>query len=102
MDGTTHQSQRKGYRLPVRLPYSLVAGALSKDFRIHAESINLSKYGMRVRTEAELTSGQTVEVILMVGTPRPVMARVVWVDKVATSHQFEFGLEYIIPASRPV
>lgn len=102
MEGTTHQNQRKGYRLPVKLPYSLVAGAVSREFRIHAESINLSKFGMRVRTEAELTSGQTVEVILLVGTPRPVMARVVWVDKATSSNQFEFGLEYITPASRPV
>jgi len=102
VEGTTHQNQRKGYRLPVKLPYSLVAGAVSREFRIHAESINLSKFGMRVRTEAELTSGQTVEVILLEVTPRPVVARVVWVGQPAGSHQFEFGLEYVIPSPRLV
>ena len=95
MNGTTHQNQRKGHRLPVRLPYSLVPG--SNEITIPAESINLSKSGMRLRTETQLSSGQTVEVILLEVTPHPVMARVVWGGIPTSSNLYEFGLEYIIP-----
>lgn len=102
MDGTTYQSQRKGIRLPVRLTCSLVADTGSKEFRIPAESINLSKCGMRLRTETQLSSGQTVEVILLVETLYHIMARVVWVDKTTSSNQFELGLEYITPSQQPV
>ncbi len=102
MDSGDHQNQRKGHRLPVRLPYSLVSGSGSDATVITAESINLSKSGMRLRTDTELTSGQTVEVVLLGGTPNPMLARVVWVGKPAGSCQYEFGLEYIPAASRPV
>ena len=98
----TFNQNRKGHRLPVRLPYSLVASAGNKETTIPAESINLSKSGMRVKAETQLASGQTVEVILMVGTPRPVTARVVWVEKPPGSNQFEFGIEYIPSPPRPV
>ena len=95
MDATTYQPQRKGIRLPVRLTCSLVGGDGSKGFRVPAESINLSKCGMRLRTETQLSSGQTVEVILLVESLYHIMGRVVWVDKVASSNQFELGVEYI-------
>lgn len=86
----------------MRLPYSLVTGDGSKEIIIPAESINLSKSGMRLRAEAQLSFGQTVEVILLEGTPHPVRARVVWVGEPASSNQYEFGLEYIAPSPRPV
>jgi len=102
LNGTTHQYHRKGHRLPVKLPFSLVPSAGSKEIAILGESINLSKYGMRVRTETELPSGQIVEVTLLEGTPHPVMARVVWVWKATSSNLCEFGLEYVTPSVRPV
>jgi len=102
LDARPYQSQRKGHRLPVRLPFSLVAGAGSEEIIIPAESINLSKSGMRLRTEAQLYFGQTVEVTLLEGTPYPVMARVVWVWKATSSNLCEFGLEYVTPSVRPV
>lgn len=98
MDGTTHEDQRKAHRLPVRLPFSLVAGNGNNGKPIPAESINLSKFGVCVRTETQLFPGQTVEVILLEGTPDPVAARVVRVGKPPGPNQYEFGLEYI-PAS---
>ena len=102
MNGTSHENQRKGHRLPVRLPFSLVVGKGSKEVTIRAESINISKSGMRVRTESQLFSGQTVEVILLEGTPYPVVARVVWVGDPANPNQFEFGLEYVTRSPQPV
>ena len=96
------QNERKGHRLPVRLPYSLVASAGSQEITIPAESINLSKSGMRLRTEMQLSSGQIVEVILMKVTPHPVRARVVWGWKATNSNQCEFGLEYIPLSPRSV
>jgi PilZ domain len=103
MDGGDHQNQRKGHRLPVKLPYSLVSGSGSDAIVINAESINLSKSGMRLRTDSELTSGQTVEVVLLEGaSANPVLARVVWVGKSAGSDEYEFGLEYIPTAANPV
>jgi hypothetical protein len=84
------------------LPYSLVTKAVSEETAIPAESINVSKSGIRVKSETELASGQSVEVILMVGTPRPVMARVVWTEKTPGSNQFEYGIEYSTPPLHPV
>lgn len=102
MDGSDNQNQRKGHRLPVRLPYSLVAGSGDDAIVINAESINLSKSGMRLRTDSELLSGQTVEVVLLEGaSANPVLARVVWVGKSANSDEYEFGLEYIPTAPHP-
>ncbi len=103
MDGNDNQNQRKGHRLPVRLPYSLVSGSGNDAIVINAESINLSKSGMRLRTDSEITSGQTVEVVLLDGaTANPVLARVVWVGKSAESDEYEFGLEYIPTSPHPV
>lgn len=102
MNRTTQQNERKAYRLPVKLPYSLVAGAGGQEVTIPAESINLSKSGMRLKTQTELSFGQIVEVILMQGTPHAVTARVVWVWKPTSSNQFEFGLEYVTSSARQV
>ncbi|MGA3324873.1 MAG: PilZ domain-containing protein [Terriglobia bacterium] len=102
MNRTTQPSQRKAHRLLVKLPFSLVAGAGGKEVTIPAESINLSKSGMRLRSQTELSFGQIVEVILTEGTPHPVRARVVWVWKPTTSNQYEFGLEYVTPSARQV
>jgi len=96
LDALTQEFQRNGRRLAVRLPYSLiVAGGGGRDIAVRAESVNLSKTGMRVRSESQLSPGQTVEVVLLEGTPHPVVARVVWVGPSAGSEQYEFGLEYV-------
>lgn len=97
MNADTNQNRRNGYRLPVKLPFSIVAGAGSNEITIPAESINLSKSGMRVKTETQLSSGQAVEVTLLEGTPHPVPARVVWVGEPTGPNQYEFGLEYVTP-----
>ncbi|MGA2984439.1 MAG: PilZ domain-containing protein [Terriglobia bacterium] len=102
MDGTTRQNQRKSHRISVRLTFSLVAKAGGKEITIPAESINLSKSGMRLKAETQLSSGETVEVTLMEGTPHPIVARVVWAAKPNNPNQYEFGLEYILPSPRPV
>jgi hypothetical protein len=86
----------------VRLPFSLVAGTGTRKLTFPAESINLSKFGVCLRTETQLFPGQTVEVILLEGRPDPVVARVVWVGKPTGLNQFEFGLKYIESRSRPV
>jgi hypothetical protein len=102
LDGTSHENERKGRRLPIRLPYSLVVGDGENELVVRAESINLSKSGMRVRTDSQLFPGQTVEVILLEGTPHTVVARVVWVGQPDGPNQYEFGLEYVPRPSQPV
>jgi hypothetical protein len=102
MDGTKRRNQRRSHRLSVRLTFTLVAKAGGKEITISAESINLSKSGMRLRTEAQLSSGQTVEVTLMEGTPHPIVARVVWAATPTDPNKYEFGLEYLTPPPRPV
>ncbi len=91
----THDNQRNGRRIPVRLPYSLMVGGGDQGVTIRAESINVSKSGIRVRAESQLALGQTVEVVLMEGTAHPVVARVVWVSQPNGPDHYEFGLEYI-------
>jgi hypothetical protein len=98
----TQDNQRKGRRIPVRLPYSLVVGDDGDAITLRAESINISKFGMRVRTDSQLFPGQTVEVILLEGAPHPVVARVVWVGQSGDPTQFEFGLEYLSRPTQPV
>jgi len=102
LDGMTQENQRKGRRIPVRLPYSLVVSDDGNSLTIQAESINISKSGMRVRTDSLLYPGQTVEVILLEGSPHPVVARVVWVGQTGGPNAFEFGLEYIARSTQPV
>lgn len=102
LDGMTQENQRKGRRIPVRLPYSLVVSDDGNSISIQAESINISKFGMRVRTDSQLFPGQTVEVILLEGAPHPVVARVVWVGQSGDPNQFEFGLEYLARPTQPV
>lgn len=102
LDGMTQENQRNGKRLPVRLPYSLVVSDDGNTLTIQAESINISKSGMRVKTDSQLYPGQTVEVILLEGAPHPVVARVVWVGQSGDPNQFEFGLEYLARPTQPV
>ena len=101
LDEILHENQRNGRRLPVRLPYSLVFGDGSREVTIHAESINVSKSGLRVRTDSQLLPGQTVAVALLDVTPRPVVARVVWVGQPDGPNQYEFGLEYVSRSLQP-
>ena len=101
MNGIAHEYQRNGTRLPVRLPYSLGVCDGEGDVILRAESVNVSKSGLRVRTDSQLSLGQTVEVALLEGTPRPVVARVVWVGQPDGPNQYEFGLEYIPRPTRP-
>jgi hypothetical protein len=69
---------------------------------IRAESINVSKSGMRVRTDWQLVLGQAVEVILLEGKPYPVPARVVWAGEPTGSNEYEFGLAYVTNPSQIV
>ena len=101
LDQSVYESQRSGRRLPVRLPYSLVVGDGGREMTIRAESVNVSKSGMRVRTGLQLAPGQTVEVVLMEGTPRPVVAKVVWAGQPDGPSGYEFGLEYVLRPSQP-
>jgi hypothetical protein len=87
--------------LAVRLPYSLIVGDRGREVVVRAESVNLSKTGMRVRSESQLSPGQTVEVVLMEGTPHPVVARVVWVGQASGTDHYEFGLEYLSREAEP-
>jgi len=95
MNEITQQAQRKSHRIPVRLPFSLAVVSDSKVVTVRAESIDLSKSGMRVRTDTPLASGQTLEVTLLEGTPNPVAARVVWAGNPTSPDEYEFGLEYV-------
>jgi hypothetical protein len=57
----------------------------------------LSKTGLRLRTETKIPLGKTVEVILLEGTPNPVIARVVWASEPTSPNVYELGLEYVGP-----
>lgn len=90
MSGITYENERNGRRLPVRLPFSVVLRGAT----IRAESINLSKSGLRLRTDSQLALGETVQVMLLEGKPYPAAARVIWAGP-ADTDQYEVGLQYV-------
>lgn len=102
MNGITQPVQRKSRRLPVRLPFSLALVSESQVQTFPAQSIDLSKSGLRVRTATQFTSGQTLEVTLLEGPARPVPARVVWAGSPTAANEYEFGLEYISGSAQAV
>lgn len=61
-----------------------------------AYAVDESEMGARVQTKAQLKSGQVIELQSEDKTLR-LRCRVVWTGEVASDHEGEAGLEFLIP-----
>ena len=63
-------------------------------------TLDLSEYGLRVKTAATLAPGQPVGVLLGDRPESVIDARVVWVGKVESDQARQAGLEFLRPLAR--
>jgi len=66
-----------------------------------AVTVDVGNLGARVRSDARLSPGQSVDLILKQSTPIILSAKVVWVDVREASGSRQAGLEFTDPGSIP-
>lgn len=67
-----------------------------------ASTIDHSRFGIRLESEALLTPGQIVEVIPNGATEYLLLCRVIWVGEPGTPSAGEAGLEFLYPLPEPL
>lgn len=66
-----------------------------------AVTVDVANLGVRVRSDARLSPGQSVDLILKRDMPVILSAKVVWVDVTAASGLRQAGLEFTDPGHTP-
>ena len=95
MISRTDANSRREERIRVALPVTLQIG-WGGVLQARASTADLSRRGMRLRTEFPLRLGQDVGAIVGEGTSHARSYRVVWVRKLESGHsRYELGLELL-------
>jgi len=84
-------------RRRAQIPVLLSVGNMAPAAPHTASIVDLSFLGMRVRAEAQLKPGQTVNVTRMTGAPAIIPGQVVWVGPPGSNEEGQAGLRYINP-----
>jgi PilZ domain-containing protein len=84
-------------RILATVPIRLVV--VSDDYSIEREAstVDLSPRGVRVRTPLALLPGDTIGIIPIGESRRPIPARVVWTQRARTDQWSLAGLEFLEP-----
>ncbi|MHB8654103.1 MAG: PilZ domain-containing protein [Terriglobia bacterium] len=91
-------SGRRFERVPIHVPAVMVVKAGNGESIFRGTAIDTSEHGVRIETSfTSLTSGQTVEVVLMGDLQRALRCRVVWVQQKHAEHYGHLGLEFVSP-----
>jgi len=91
-------SGRRFERVPINVPAVMVVKAGDGESIFRGTAIDTSDHGVKVETSfTSLTSGQTVEVVLMGVLKRALRCRVVWVQEMRAGHYGYLGLEFMNP-----
>jgi len=91
-------SGRRFERAATNVPAVLVVKDENGQSIFRGTAIDTSEHGVRIETSfTSLTSGLTVEVVLMGDLKRALRARVVWVQQMRSEHYGCLGLEFVSP-----
>jgi hypothetical protein len=90
-------ARRRSERSYERMPLTLRFRSEDGEVRWPARTVDLSQHGFRVRTNAALVPGQTIEAVSPEGHFRPVACRVAWVGSKSGNMPIDAGLEFLSP-----
>lgn len=91
-------SGRRSRRVATSAPAMLVIHSENRESIYRGTAIDSSEHGVRIKTSfTSLTSGQTVEVVLLGDLKRALRCRVVWVQPRRSDHYGHLGLEFVSP-----
>jgi len=91
-------SGRRFERVPTHVPAVMVVNAGNGQSIFRGTAIDTSEHGARIETSfTSLTSGQTIEVVLMGDLRRALRCRVVWVQQKKSEYYGHLGIEFVSP-----
>ncbi len=83
-----------------RLQMSVIL-VIENDEAGHATTVDLSPSGLRLQSDANLTPGQPVSLLLATEPPSFIKARVVWVGTADSAQVGQAGFEFLNPSPGP-
>lgn len=91
----TKSTDRRQYpRTPVEKPLTVLFDFAGRGAAREASTVDLSQKGVRIRTDIELTPGQSVD-LLAKDAVNTVPTQVVWVGKSGSDGVREIGLQFL-------
>jgi len=98
-DSLTSVSQR-AERKRVKMAVTVVIEGNEAEYL--ATTVDLSSYGLRLQSDATLSPGQPVGLLLATQPDSLIKARVVWVGKADSAQAGQAGFEFSTPIAGPV
>ncbi len=95
MDADQQPERRRFERVPSRISVTLALKYEGWEFQQSACTVDLSRGGLRIRTEPALGEGQVVCLFSDAAALQPRYCRVVWVRAGRPEQQCEAGLEFL-------
>jgi hypothetical protein len=95
MDADKQPERRRFERVPSRIAVTLALKYEGWEFQQSACTVDLSRGGLRIRTEPALDEGQVVYLSSDAGVLHSRYCRVVWVRAGRPEQQCEAGLEFL-------
>jgi exoribonuclease II len=95
MDADRRRERRLFERVPTRIFVTLALKNQGWEFQQNARAVDISRGGLRIRTEPPLDEGQGVYLFSDAGLWHPRSCRVVWVRAGRPEQQCEAGLEFL-------
>ena len=93
-------SPRGADRKPVQIAVTLVIEGDEAEHR--ATTVDLSNYGLRLRSDVTLLPGQRVDLLISTRPDCFIKARVAWVGKSDSAQTGQAGFQFLQPLRGPV
>lgn len=97
MEPASSSHIRRSRRVSATIPISLLMEREDSKTEHGATTVDLSRYGVRVRTALALFPGQMVGVVPSRDSGQVIPTRVVWVQQAESGHGSLAGLEFLNP-----
>ena len=95
MDVDQQPERRRSERVPSRIPITLALKYQDWEFQQSACAVDISREGLRIRTEPALNEGHGIYFFSNEGIMYPGCCRVVWVRTEGSDGMCEAGLELL-------
>ena len=93
MEEKTQTGTRRSERKPVQMAVTIVLEGDEAEFA--GTTVDLSPYGLRVRSDATLAPGQPVGLVLSTEPDCVIKARIAWVGRADSAQAGQAGFEFM-------
>ena len=100
METGSSPGARRSQRIVATIPISLFPHKHDRKEAYDAYTMDLSRFGARIRSNFELSVGDEVGVLPSGDPGQAIRSRVVWVQRTSTSESYA-GLEFLSPLQPP-